>query len=666
LYLFRPTVDPATLSNVLIVGMDEQSYRELEQDPDRPWDRRLHADLLRRLKASGAKVVVFDVSFDERSSDPAADAALAAAIRDHGRVVLAASLVSSSNRETGPPVVQLLPPVDSIGSNAPWGVVEWPLDQGSAPVIRLQFWASDYTSLAWQAAAAAGQAPVNPSTRRWMNYYGPGGTVPNLSYYRALRAEGGETNIFAGKVVFIGAIRVITARGPFSDLHPTPFSRWIGGLTSGAELHATAFLNLVRRDWLQELSPGSESLLLILCGGLSGMGLARLRPWWGALLAFGAVAGIAAGSATLAWVGHLWFPWLILPVQIACALAWSVIAYTLRLTQEADQIKKEIAVAESMASLRSLQSGSEPGPGAVKAAPESAPEPSALLAPRPPILIPNHQLIRCIGRGGYGEVWLAKDEIGSYHAVKLVYQRGFSSLAPYEREFRGIQKFTPISREHPGFVHVLHVGRNDSEGYFFYIMELGDDERTGPHIDPATYSANSLARQLERGRLSVPACVQLGLELTAALEYLHSRQLVHRDIKPANIIYANYRPKFADIGLVTDIALPGTDSSLVGTEGYLPPEGPGRPTADIYSLGKVLYEACTGRDRRDFPALSSTLVGSADPDLTLFNDIVLIACHPNPKERYQSASEMRAELMTVFQRASSNLPADRSQSRSDH
>ena len=66
----------------------------------------------------------------------------------------------------------------------------------------------------------------------------------------------------------------------------------------------------------------------------------------------------------------------------------------------------------------------------------------------------------------------------------------------------------------------------------------------------------------------------------------------------------NGRPKLADIGLV---AATDATCSFVGTEGYLPPEGPGTPQADLYSLGKVLYEASTGKDRRDFPELPSQL-----------------------------------------------------------
>jgi serine/threonine protein kinase len=67
------------------------------------------------------------------------------------------------------------------------------------------------------------------------------------------------------------------------------------------------------------------------------------------------------------------------------------------------------------------------------------------------------------------------------------------------------------------------------------------------------------------------------------LAHLHEQGLVHRDIKPSNVIFVNGVPKLSDIGVVTDA---GDTQSIVGTEGYLPPEGPGTPQADIYSLGQ--------------------------------------------------------------------------------
>src|SRR5689334_17104515 len=113
--------------------------------------------------------------------------------------------------------------------------------------------------------------------------------------------------------------------------------------------------------------------------------------------------------------------------------------------------------------------------------------------PEPPItpVIPDHQLIRLIGEGSYGQIWLARNVIGTYRAVKIVYRSKFDNERPYEREFKGIQKFEPISRSHPGLVDILQVGRNDDAGYFYYVMELADDEVAGREFHPAGYSAKT-------------------------------------------------------------------------------------------------------------------------------------------------------------------------------
>jgi serine/threonine protein kinase len=268
---------------------------------------------------------------------------------------------------------------------------------------------------------------------------------------------------------------------------------------------------------------------------------------------------------------------------------------------------------------------------------------------QPAQMIPDHALVKRIGRGAYGEVWLARNAVGVFHAAKIVQRRGFPADEPYEREFRGIQKFMPVSRTHPGFVHILHVGRNDEERYFFCIMEAGDDRTTSQRIDPETYSPKTLATELEwRGKLSPEECLQIGLALTLALDHLHRNQLIHRDIKPSNIIYVNGAPKFADIGLVTDIRSAGRDVSFLGTEGYLAPEGPGTASADVYALGKVLYEAAMGKDRRLFPEVpTAVLEEPSEGLLRRLNEVIFKACEMAASERYETAAEMHADLLAL-------------------
>src|SRR5262245_53087270 len=73
--------------------------------------------------------------------------------------------------------------------------------------------------------------------------------------------------------------------------------------------------------------------------------------------------------------------------------------------------------------------------------------------------VPDHTLLHPIGSGAYGEVWLARNALGTLRAVKVVHRARFKDERPYEREFHGILKYEPISRSHEGLVQVLHVGR---------------------------------------------------------------------------------------------------------------------------------------------------------------------------------------------------------------
>src|SRR2546423_10074193 len=106
--------------------------------------------------------------------------------------------------------------------------------------------------------------------------------------------------------------------------------------------------------------------------------------------------------------------------------------------------------------------------------------------------IPDNELIRPIGSGSYGEVWLGKSIVGTYRAIKVIHRERFRDARPFEREFAGIQKFEPLSRSHPGLVGILHIGRNEPEGYFYYIMEIADDLTHGTAIKSESYLPKTL------------------------------------------------------------------------------------------------------------------------------------------------------------------------------
>jgi eukaryotic-like serine/threonine-protein kinase len=248
-----------------------------------------------------------------------------------------------------------------------------------------------------------------------------------------------------------------------------------------------------------------------------------------------------------------------------------------------------------------------------------------------------------IGRGAYGEIWLARTVTGAFRAVKVVYRSTFETERTFLREFEGMSAFEPISRAHDGFVDILHVGR--TADYLYYSMELADDHLAGRKIDIVNYEPRTLKSDLARHEcLPADESIRLGLSLTKALEALHARGLTHRDIKPSNIIFIEGVPKLADIGLV---AASG-QQSFVGTEGYVPPEGPGTPRADIYSLGKLLYEICTGKDRLEFPEIDSRLSTRPDREQLLqLNQVLIKACANDPKKRYGSAEAMHRDLAAL-------------------
>jgi eukaryotic-like serine/threonine-protein kinase len=258
--------------------------------------------------------------------------------------------------------------------------------------------------------------------------------------------------------------------------------------------------------------------------------------------------------------------------------------------------------------------------------------------------VPDHELIRLIGSGSSGQVWLARNALGTYRAVKIVRGQMFRHQRPFEREFNGILKFEPVSRLHDGLVDILQVGRNEAAGYFYCVMELADDVLTGQTINAATYAPRTLEQDKGRlQRLPVAECVRLGSAIASALGFLHRHGLFHRDIKPSNIIFVNGMPKLADIGLVTDAS---EGSSVVGTDGFRAPEGSGTVRADVYALGKVLYEISTGKDRNEYPALPEFTGSHAETrDLILLNKIILKACRARAWHRYQTAEEMMLALL---------------------
>ena len=198
-------------------------------------------------------------------------------------------------------------------------------------------------------------------------------------------------------------------------------------------------------------------------------------------------------------------------------------------------------------------------------------------------------VIRPLGSGGMGHVFEARDARGRHAAIKVVRELSGQLLERFSRE---LSLLSSLGRTE-GFVCLLDHGSSPA----------------GPWIALEYASGGDLQRRLSVGPLSISDAIRIGTEISRALAIAHERELIHRDLKPANILFdESGRALVSDLGLgrrlfrpagSDDISLTASGEGL-GTLGYMAPEQmesarDAGPTADIWSIGVILYECLTGR-----------------------------------------------------------------------
>lgn len=181
------------------------------------------------------------------------------------------------------------------------------------------------------------------------------------------------------------------------------------------------------------------------------------------------------------------------------------------------------------------------------------------------------------------------------------------------------------------------------------MMELADDMESRRQVNPGVYKPRTLKNELERygqrQRLPAMKCIDIAIGLARGLQVLHEGGFAHRDVRPSNIIFVNDVPKLADIDL-----LAGHDAALTSyiPKHYAAPEGSHSSLADIFSLGKTLYEMCTGLPVAAYPCLPPDIRHWGDHQLLLkINKIMAKACARDLRERYASAEQMLNDLERV-------------------
>lgn len=349
-------------AGVAIVYLDVPSIQDSGRDSAAQLPRDIHARLVDRLTAAKARVVVFDVLFSEAAPDPTADAQLAAALRRNGRVILAADRNADSNYQTSGAqdwlrMTTLSRPHEALrDAAAGWGIADEPIEKDFA--VRRQFSGNvedDQPSLVWAVAKLLRLPGVDSSAamadwnRRWVRYYGPPLTVPNVRFMDALEAKAVPDKFFRDKVVLIGARPMTESIRERHDEFKSPFS----SITSrypfmpGVEVHATQLLNLLRKDSLARLSPEKESALLVLAGIIFGFGLIYLRPVPATIVAsLGCVVVVLCSVA--GFERGVWFPWMIVAVvQLPGALGGSILFHSVEWYRARRRLEAARRIAEA-------------------------------------------------------------------------------------------------------------------------------------------------------------------------------------------------------------------------------------------------------------------------------------------------------------------------------
>jgi serine/threonine-protein kinase len=260
----------------------------------------------------------------------------------------------------------------------------------------------------------------------------------------------------------------------------------------------------------------------------------------------------------------------------------------------------------------------------------------------------RYQVTHLIARGGMAMVYRAEDTLlNRAVALKILYPELSEDPLFVERFRREAQAAANLS--HPNIVPVFDWGE-DGDTYFI-VMELVE--------------GTSLAEMLRGGvTLTAARSAQIVAQVAAALGYAHRSGVVHRDVKPGNILITrDGQVKVTDFGIAQAVSSEdhlAEAGSVMGTATYFSPEQAegaavdGR--SDVYSLGVVLYEMLVGRPPfiGDSPIeVSSQHVHSAVPALSQFSStvphdleaIAMEALSKSPSNRYQSADELRADLI---------------------
>jgi beta-lactam-binding protein with PASTA domain/predicted Ser/Thr protein kinase len=266
----------------------------------------------------------------------------------------------------------------------------------------------------------------------------------------------------------------------------------------------------------------------------------------------------------------------------------------------------------------------------------------------------RYQVGELLGYGGMAEVHRGRDlRLGRDVAIKML-RTDLARDATFQMRFRR-EAQNAASLNHPAIVAVYDTGE-----------EIAPTGETLPFIVMEFVNGRTLKEVLAaEGRLMPRRALEISADMCAALEFSHRHGIIHRDIKPGNVMLTlNSQVKVMDFGIARALASGATTmtqtSAVIGTAQYLSPEkARGEPVdarSDVYAAGCVIFELLCGHPPfvgdspvsvayqhvREDPPTPSDINHDVTPPI---DAIVLKALSKNPLNRYQSAGEMRADLL---------------------
>jgi serine/threonine-protein kinase len=298
---------------------------------------------------------------------------------------------------------------------------------------------------------------------------------------------------------------------------------------------------------------------------------------------------------------------------------------------------------------------------ATKVAPVAAMPPH--LAPAPGLIIPGFELAHMVGEGGMSRVYRATQKSLRRQVCIKVMREEFAKDSSLAERFHD-EGIALAALRHPNIVSVLDVGRTD-DGQLYMVME---------YVDGGDLRA--LLAKVER--VSVRETVTLISQLLGGLAEAHASGIIHRDLKPSNVLLTTLKDgstllKLVDFGIAKLLQglrlgpVATRQGTVVGTPGYMAPEQllglEVVAATDLYAVGVILFELLTGRRpfiARDEVELAQLTMMTPVPRLRqvvgdgvplALDELIVSLLAKNPKERPQSAAEVRVRLNSV------NLPA---------